>query len=482
MPRFFITVVSLLLLAQATWAEKITVAAAISLKETIAKIAGQYQVDTGQVVEFTFGSSGQLLGQIQQGAPVDLFISAADFQVDQLIKEGFADAGSRKIITGNRLVLITSAKSNLHLQSIESLKEDSISKVAIGEPKSVPAGLYAWQTLQHVHALEQIRNKLILGANVRQVLDYVETGEVSAGIVYATDAAQAGKSVRVEFVIPADHHQSIVYPAVLISKSKKQLASAQFRDYLLNEKSQMIWNESGFVSPVAMVSGHGTVGPLKPGVWQTGWLSIRIALLAVLLASVFALPMAYVNSRSSYRGKGLLEGLLVLPMVLPPTVVGYLIILAMGSNGIVGEYLNRWFSYSIMFRMEGAVLAAATVAFPLLYLPARGAFASVERDVEDVARLHGASPLQVFRHISLPLAARGVVSGLILSFARALGELGATVMVFGIRTTQTTLPVSIYLDYEHGEMYKGLPAVILLCTVSMFITVLYNRSALSRRN
>ena len=220
---------------------------------------------------------------------------------------------------------------------------------------------------------------------------------------------------------------------------------------------------------------------MNSGLWLTLWLSLRISVSATLLALVVALPLAYINARSRYWGKSLLEGLIIVPMVLPPTVVGYLIIASLGVKGWLGQYLHQWFSYSILFRIEGAILAAAIVAMPLLYLPTRAAFAAIERDMEDVARVMGANRFQLFWHVSLPMAMRGLLSGVMLAFARALGEFGATVMVFGIRMNQTTLPVSIYLDYEQGEMQKALAAVSLLCFVSLAITLLYNRSALSRQ-
>jgi molybdate transport system permease protein len=215
--------------------------------------------------------------------------------------------------------------------------------------------------------------------------------------------------------------------------------------------------------------------------WQSLWLSLRVATLATVVAALVAVPLAHANARSRYRGKSLLEALIVIPLVLPPTVVGYLIIAALGARGWVGQYLYKWLSYSIAFRIEGAVLAAAIVALPLLYLPTRAAFASIDREMEDMARIMGAGRLALFWHVSLPMALRGLASGLMLAFARALGEFGATVMVFGIRINHTTLPVSIYLDYEDGEMSHAAPAVALLCFISLAIALLYNRSALSRQ-
>jgi molybdate transport system permease protein len=178
-----------------------------------------------------------------------------------------------------------------------------------------------------------------------------------------------------------------------------------------------------------------------------------------------------------------LESLIVLPLVLPPTVVGYYIIVLLGRHGVLGHPLDANFGYSIMFHWHGAVVAAATVALPLLYLPARSAFASVERDLEDVARLSGANPLHVFWHVSLPMARKGLAGGIILAFARSLGEFGATVMVLGDTARYQTLPLLVYSEHLAGE-HTGAEtgAVVLLSLISLAVLLVYNRSSLSRQD
>jgi molybdate transport system permease protein len=217
-------------------------------------------------------------------------------------------------------------------------------------------------------------------------------------------------------------------------------------------------------------------------VWTPLLLSLRIAAAATALTALVAVPLAFVLARRRFVGKSAVEALIVVPLVLPPTVVGYLLIMAFGSEGWRGgAWLSRHFGYSILFRVEGAVLAAATVALPMLYLPAKAAFASVDRELEETARLLGASRLQLFWHVSLPLARKGLASGMILAFARALGEFGATMMVFGWQSRRVTLPVSIYADYVAGELENATAAVIALTAVSLLLITAYNRSTLSRQ-
>lgn len=208
--------------------------------------------------------------------------------------------------------------------------------------------------------------------------------------------------------------------------------------------------------------------------WSTLSLSLRIALTATVLTSLVAVPAAYLMARRRFWGQGLVEACILLPLVLPPTVVGYLILMAFSRNGIVGQWLQ---GYSIIFRFEGAVLAAAVVALPMLYMPAKASFQNVDRELEDISTTLGANRFQVFWHVSLPLARRGLFSGLILAFARALGEFGATVMVFGWQPGRLTLPISIYSAYERGDMRDALPAVAFLLILSMTLIVGYNRVA-----
>ena len=159
-------------------AGSITVAAAVSLKEAVTEIARTYESQTGEHVEFTFGSSGQLMAQIKSGAPIDAFISAADKQLDELDKAGLIDPASRRVVAGNELVLIVPTGAANPPTRFEDLAGPDVKKLAIGEPKTVPAGQYAQQVLKHLSLEAKLGDRVVFGTNVRQVLAYVERGEV----------------------------------------------------------------------------------------------------------------------------------------------------------------------------------------------------------------------------------------------------------------------------------------------------------------
>jgi molybdate transport system permease protein len=175
------------------------------------------------------------------------------------------------------------------------------------------------------------------------------------------------------------------------------------------------------------------------------------------------------------------EAVLIVPLVLPPTVVGYALIVLLGRRGWIGGWIARHFSgYTVLFRPEGGVIAALVVALPLLYLPAKAGFISIERDLEDVAKLIGAGRWRTFWQVSLPLAGRQIAAGLLLAFARALGEFGATLMVLGDLSGRRTLPIVIYDATAGGDESQALGAVIVLSLVSLAVVLIFNRTVENR--
>lgn len=210
--------------------------------------------------------------------------------------------------------------------------------------------------------------------------------------------------------------------------------------------------------------------------------SLHVAICAVGLVTILAVPAAFLLTRRRSLLRRAIEVCLTIPLVLPPTVVGYYLLVILGRRGWLGQYLDHWFGYSFMFNWHGAVLAAAVVCFPLVYLPARSAFATVDRELEDVARLQGAGTLTLFWHVSLPMATKGIAAGMVLGFSRALGEFGATIMVLGDTTRYRTLPLLVYADYGDVEgMRTASMAVLVLTVLSVVSMALYHRSGYARQ-
>jgi len=188
---------------------------------------------------------------------------------------------------------------------------------------------------------------------------------------------------------------------------------------------------------------------MSAGEWSAIQLSLQVATAGVLVSLPLGVAMGWLLARKRFFGKSVLETLINLPLVLPPVVTGYLLLVTFGRRGLVGQYLEDWFGLRLVFDWKGAALAAAVVSFPLMVRAIRIAFTSVDRRLEQAARTLGAGPLDTFFTISLPLARHGVISGCVLAFARCLGEFGATVMIAGNILGETrTIPLHIYNQLE----------------------------------
>ena len=198
-------------------------------------------------------------------------------------------------------------------------------------------------------------------------------------------------------------------------------------------------------------------------------LSLKIASIAILLALPFAIAFAWLLARKDFLGKNLLNGIIHLPLVLPPVVIGYLLLVLMAKKGAVGQYLWEWFNFSFSFSWRGAVLASMVMAFPLMVRSIRLAFEGIDPKLEQAARTLGASPIKVFFTLNLPLSLSGIIAGAVLGFARSLGEFGATItFVSNIPNETQTIPAALYTFIETPD---GEFAAARLCLVAIVISL-----------
>lgn len=227
---------------------ELTISAAASLKDAMDVIKKNYEVQYPETtLQFNFGASGSLQQQISQGAPADLFFSAAEDKFDLLVEEGAIAAEDGIDLLGNSIVLVV-PKGNSTIQSIEDLaKGEDGQKISIGTPETVPAGKYAQESLKNMGIWKDIESKIVFAKDVRQVLSYVETGNVEAGMVYKTDAAVSDK---VDIVASADAstHTPIIYPVGIIKDSKQYEAAKQFYEYLQSDEAIKVFEEYGFTA------------------------------------------------------------------------------------------------------------------------------------------------------------------------------------------------------------------------------------------
>lgn len=224
---------------------ELTVSAAASFKDALEEIDAGYPAAT---VHANYGASGSLQQQIVQGAPVDVFISAAKKNMDELEKASLIDPATRKDVAANRLVLVVPANAPKLVTSFHDLGKDSVRQVALGTPETVPAGKYAQQVLHNLYLADKVNAKAVLCKDVRGVLTQVELGNVDAGIVYRTDALISDK-VRIVATSPENLHQPIRYPVAVVSASKNSAAAAAYTKYLNGPKAQAVLRKYGFLAP-----------------------------------------------------------------------------------------------------------------------------------------------------------------------------------------------------------------------------------------
>jgi molybdate transport system substrate-binding protein len=234
------------LVAFAAAPKEMTVSAAISLKNAFEDIGKLYESKQGIKCIFNFGGSGDLAKQIIGGAPVDVFASAAQKDMDDIEKQQLIMTATRADFTANSVVLIVPAGSKTSLKSFESLNAAEIRKIAIGNPKTVPAGRYAEEVFRSFKMLPSIKDKLIYAENVRQVLDYVARDEVDAGVVYSTDASARLKEIKIIAAAPEGSHQPVVYPIAVVKGTRSEADARAFISLVLSPEGKKILQKYGF--------------------------------------------------------------------------------------------------------------------------------------------------------------------------------------------------------------------------------------------
>ncbi|HAP31799.1 MAG TPA: molybdate ABC transporter substrate-binding protein [Firmicutes bacterium] len=227
--------------------QELTISAAASITDVLEELKLYYEEKSVHTLVMNYGSSGALQQQIEQGAPADVFISAAERQMNALQEQGLIYTESRVDLLENDVVLIVpAARADKGIQNFASLAGEAVRLLAIGNPESVPAGRYAKEALSSLGLWETLEQKLVLAKDVRQVLAYVETGNVDAGIVYKTDALTS-TAVKVVDTAPAGSHVPVIYPAAIVANSGKRLAAEDFMAFLQSDQAEEIFEKHGFI-------------------------------------------------------------------------------------------------------------------------------------------------------------------------------------------------------------------------------------------
>jgi molybdate transport system substrate-binding protein len=231
-------------------AQEMTISAAISTKEAVEALGKRFtQGRPGVTLRYNVGSSGELQKQIEAGAPVDVFVSAAQRQMDELEQKGLILSPSRRVFARNVLVAIKPSDSTIDIARPADLLAARVQRIVIGNPKTVPVGQYTEESLRALGLWDRVQSKLVFAENVRQALDYVARGEVDAGFVYATDAAVRRERVKEAFRPPEDTYRPVTYPVAVIKDSKLAALAQAFVDLLMGPDGRAVLGRLGFLPP-----------------------------------------------------------------------------------------------------------------------------------------------------------------------------------------------------------------------------------------
>lgn len=457
--------------------DALLVHAASSLRGVCEEFAAVYSEWRPEVIlRFNFGASSDLASQLIAGSRGDVFLSADDSQLDRLHGAGLLADSTRCAICSNVLVVVEPVEASLRgpiqLRTAEDLSK--LGRISIADPQAVPAGVYARAWLEGIGAWNDLEPLLVPGINARAALAAVEVGACGAGIVYRTDARLSTR-VRIAFEIPAEQQPLIRYGGAVLEQSTGDEARA-FLDLLRGRTGALVLEQHGFLPLSSRAAGpRPRSGENGSGAWLALWVSLKIAGLATLVVFVPGALLGWLLSRKRFPGHSLVETLVALPLVLPPTAVGYVLLRSFAGDGPLSA-LNL----DLLLTWKGAVIAAAVMSLPLVARTARVAFDGVDPRLESMGASLGWSRLTVLRRVTAPLARRGLMAAGVLGFSRALGEFGATVIVAGNIPGETqTLALAIFQDIQLGRDERAM-RLLLISVVIAFLAVWIVEAFLSR--
>jgi len=483
---------------------------AVSVGPLLERLADSWSDGTG--IRFVTDATSRIVPQIAAGAPADVLVTADRTWMLEATDLGIVEPGSARRIARNRLVIFARAGSAgapepdrveagttnaiLDAAAVRALLKgvrgpDPI--LALAGP-DVPVGRYAREALRSLGLEGDVDRRVVAVGNARAVVNAVAVGEVPLGLGYASDVA-GDPALRIEGYLPADSYGPAEVWAAIVRGTGHTAAQA-FVDELASASRAELIRSAGFTVPgpdvrldavdvggpdvPARSPGAASVTPRRdrprtdgiaegPALGPVVLRSILVGLLAVMFATLPAVMLGRWLARTHSRARGPVGAVLLLPLVLPPVVTGFVLLALFGSSGLLGPLLAQ-FGVRLSFSFWAAVLAAAVVGFPLYAVVVRNAFESVDPRYEELAWTLGARPRSTFRRVALPLALPGVAAGAVLALARGLGEFGATIVVAGnIEGETQTLALAVYRLLESPE---GRGRIWLFVLASAVIAVL----------
>ena len=423
--------------------EPLLVLAAASLGDVLPRVVERWREAGGGPVELSFAASSRLAPLALEGR-ADLIVTADREWMGWVVERGGA-AGDVVDLLGNRLVVAVRADAPSSAVPAALADLASLPRLALAG-ETVPAGRYAQSALEAAGVWAEVAPRVVRGESVRSALEWVARGEADAAVVYRTDLA-IQPDVRLAFLVPKEVTPEIVYPAAVLASSRDEERARALLAFLQSDAADAEFAAAGFEPPPlpsARAAPRGSTAAALPSVGAALLLSLIVGLAATLLGLVPALLLGRLLARRDFAGKTLVSTLVLMPLVLPPVVTGFLLLSLLGSRGPLGPALAA-LGITVPFTLLAPIVAALVVGFPLYVLSARGAFEAVDARLEEVAWTLGVRPRPAFFRVAQPLALPGIAAGATLAFARALGEFGATIVLAGNLEGRTrTIPLAVY--------------------------------------
>ena len=445
-------------LASPLAADEVRVAVAANFLRSAEALKAQFEAQSPHRLVLSSGSTGTLYAQIDAGARYDLFFAADATRPAALAKAG--KARERSAYALGRLALVGSALTDPS-QGDEALRSGSYRHVALASPDSAPYGAAARQVLQRLGHWDRLQGRLVFGQSVSQTHQLVVSGGAELGFVAYSQAKASGDPA---WLVPAYFHDPLRQEVVLLSDSPGAQALWTF---LQTPSAQALISGAGYdlpsgaPAPAAAPGTSSESAPSAGGAGQAVWLTLRLALVTTLILLVISTPLAWWLGRGRSLPRTVVEALVALPLVLPPTVLGFYLLVFLGPEGLFGSTWEAVGGPRLVFSFSGLVVGSVIYSLPFVVQPLQAGFRALDARLLEAAATLGASPWDRFRSVVLPLTRPSYLVAATLGFAHTVGEFGVVLMIGGSVPAETrVLSVAIYeqveqLHYDQAHVLAG---------------------------
>lgn len=441
--------------------DEVRVAVASNFSETARALETLFEEESGHDLIFSAGSSGKHFAQIENGAPFDVLLAADVERPKQLEASGNAIQGSRFTYAIGEIVL-WSPDEKLVDPVGAVLRTGEFRHLALANPKLAPYGKAAQQLLVGNNLWEPLASKIVQGENISQTFQFISSGNAQLGFVSLSQITKPGQVIRGSYArFDPGSYDSIEQQAVLLTD---KIAAREFLEFLKSNQAQNLIHAFGYsttaVVQAAQQSNKDSIG-LESSDWSAVWLTLRLASISTLILIILGTPLAWWLATTRFRYKTLIEAAVALPIILPPTVLGFYLLIAFGPSGTIGKMLDAVGVSPIVFTFTGLVIGSIIYSLPFVVQPLQAAMTAIGKGPREVAATLRAGPWDRFFSVIVPLAWPGFLTATVLGFAHTVGEFGVVLMIGGNIPNETkVLSISIYdhvdaLEYGQAHWLAG---------------------------